>query len=200
MKPSMALRNQVNSPETRPVCHRSERSTPSPTSDSSVGLPTSNAKFPGCTPKKYSSSSAGLRAALATLPAMVMASLAAEGRKRNPTEPEKFVKSACAQKPRRGGGGELAVRPVARVVDAAAELKREVRPGEFLIEERRDVLLIHRRRQRLRANGLEVPVADREAGRARQPPVFLMAREEVEVHRVVREVGADSVPSSSSCW
>ena len=182
MKPSIALRNHVNSPEMRGVCHRSERSTPSPTSDSSVGSPISNAKFPGCTPKKYSSSSAGLRAARARLPAIVMVSLAAAGRKRKPTDPETIREVPI---------GQAAFRLVARVVQAAAELERDVRPRQLFVEECGDVLLVHRRRQGLCADGLEVPVAGRKAHRTRQPPVLPVPREQVEVERVVREVRAD---------
>ena len=57
------------------------------------GLPTSSAKLPGCTPKKNISSSAGARAARATLAAIVSRSSAAAGRSSRPADSEPFVKS-----------------------------------------------------------------------------------------------------------
>ena len=69
----------VNSPSNRSDRARTEMLNPKPVSDCKSGLPISNARLPGCGPKKSSSSSAGFLAARARLTATTKLSLAASG-------------------------------------------------------------------------------------------------------------------------
>ena len=98
--------------------------------------------------------------------------------------------SVCTPRPRGPGCGSIA-RLIPHAVQAAAELERHVRPRQLFVDEGGQVLLVHRRRQRLVAEGLEVPVAGSKPHCTRQAPVLPMPREYIDVERVVREVRAD---------
>ena len=90
MKLLILFTKNVTSPDATGLRHRSDASKPIECSESRSGLPFSTALLPGCGPWKYSSSSAGLREARATLNASDIGSVGVSTR---PNEPEKFVKS-----------------------------------------------------------------------------------------------------------
>ena len=111
----------------------------------------------------------------------------------SPTDPEASVKSRV---------GQSAFRLVARVVDPAAELERDVRPGQLFVEERRDAAsdrraatAPRRRRRRTARFSSQPPTAARQpAGR----PVRARAGRARSCRSSNRV--PTSPPSSSSCW
>src|SRR6185503_17830946 len=83
----------------------------------------------------------------------------------------------------------LAVRFVARVLDAAAELHRDVRPRQLLVDERRRPALIDGRRQRFFAARVEGAIQIPRAEAALETADRFVRPERLELVRVVGERG-----------
>ena len=96
-----------------------------------------------------------------------------------------------------GRVGEIALRFVSGrkvgLLNAGAKLKRQVGPGQLFVEERAEARLIDRRRQRLRALGVERAVQHGAPGAAFEAAIRPVRREHVDVSRVVLELRSDHV-------
>jgi hypothetical protein len=79
----------------------------------------------------------------------------------------------------------------ARIFDAAAELEGDVRPHEFLENEGGGPTLIHRRRQRLRADGLERSCKAPATDGAFESTELSVTEQQLQLRGVVLESSAD---------
>ena len=189
MKSSTRLRKNVIEVCTRLDRPRTETSNPSAFSEFRSGLPISKVRLPAWLPKKYISSRAGLRAARAMLTATTRLSLAAWGRTAAPDRGRVLGELAIGKRP---------AGPVGGVVDAAAELHREVRPGELFVEEPGDGPLIDRRRQRFLAFGAELAIQEPAADDPEKRPERPVRQQHFHSTVLLRTGCPTSAPSSSS--